>query len=99
MSKPIGEPAGGNLERCDREIAGREKGGDDGHGDVLLLYPPEQVQAVHDAFDRDDVVDGVEREVSAKTGSIRGHVSRVSDRDGRLKRRSLTVARRQTSAV
>jgi hypothetical protein len=42
---------------------------------VLLLYPPEQVQAVHDAFDRDDVVDGVEREVSAKTGSIRRHVS------------------------
>ena len=74
MSKPIGKPARGNLERRDREIAGREKGGDDRHGDVLLLYPPEQVQAVHDAFDRDDVVDGVEREVSAKTGSIRGHV-------------------------
>jgi hypothetical protein len=33
---------------------------------------------VHDAFDRDDVVDGVEREVSAKTGSIRGHVLEVS---------------------
>jgi hypothetical protein len=51
---------------------------DDGHGHVLLLYPPEQVQAVHDAFDRDDVVDGVEREVSAKTRSIRGHVLEVT---------------------
>jgi hypothetical protein len=34
---------------------------------------------VHDAFDRDDVVDGVEGEVSAKTGSIRGHVVSVAD--------------------
>jgi hypothetical protein len=79
MSEPIGQPAGGNLERRDREIAGREKDCDGRHGDVLLLYPPEQVQAVHDAFDRDNVVEGVEREVSAKTGSIRGHGERVAD--------------------
>jgi hypothetical protein len=42
---------------------------------------------VHDAFDRDDVVDGVEGEVSAKTGSIRGHVlevTQVKTRQGTL---------------
>jgi hypothetical protein len=33
---------------------------------------------VHDAFDRDEVVDGVKVEVSTKTGSIRGHVLEVT---------------------
>ena len=38
--------------------------GFDRHGDMLLLYPPQQVQTVHDAFNAGDVVERVQRDVS-----------------------------------
>ena len=79
MSPTIGEPACRQLENGDEEIARRQDRRDGGDGDVLLLDPPQHIEAMHEALDRGDVVGGVEREVSSKRESVVRHVERASE--------------------
>lgn len=81
MAEPIGKPAGRNFEQGDRDIARRENGGDGRRRDVLVLHPPEQIQRVGDPFDRDNPVEGIERQVATNPGSIRRHASIITARD------------------
>src|SRR5258707_15008482 len=78
MSVSTRQPTGRTLERGTRQTAGSKQGSHHSNGYMLFLDPPHQVQAVHDAFDRCDVVERVEREVSTKAGSIRRHAVRVT---------------------
>jgi len=68
----IGEPPGRDLETEQGQIAGSQDRRDDTRRDALLPYPPEQVKAVHHAFDAGDVIRQVERDAATK-GSIRRH--------------------------
>jgi hypothetical protein len=46
---------------------------------VPLLHPPQQVDAVREAFDAGDVVRQVKEKVSSIPGSIRGHLRRIAE--------------------
>src|SRR5262249_13800315 len=71
MPAAIRQPAGRQLENGDEQIADRQNCRDGGHRDVLMLDPPQHVEAVHEALDRGDVVAGGEREASAVRESAR----------------------------
>ena len=77
MAKPIGESASRHLEKCDGDVAGRQNSRNRRRGNVLVLYPPKQVQRVGDPLDRDDAIEGIEREVPANPGSIRRHADGI----------------------
>ena len=78
MPETIGEPPRGQLQGDERQISGRKDHRDDSRRDSPLTHPPEQIEAVHDAFDAGDMVGEVEREVTAEA-SIRRHGLRVAD--------------------
>jgi hypothetical protein len=46
---------------------------------VPLLHPPQQVDAVREAFDAGDAVRQVKEKVSSIPGSIRGHGMRIAE--------------------
>ena len=75
MAKSIGEPAGRQLEDHERQVACRENRRHDGRRHLLFVYPPEQVEAVHQAFEAGDLVRQVQCDISLVAGSVRRHVS------------------------
>jgi hypothetical protein len=75
MAKSIGEPARRQLEAHECQIACGENRRNDGGRHLFFLYPPEQIKAVHQAFDGRDPVRQVQREVSLVAGSVRRHTS------------------------
>ena len=73
MTEPIGEPAGRDLEPDEHQVAGRQDGGDHGGRNLTLLYPPQEIQPVHQPLYAGHLVGQVEGEVSTTRRSIRRH--------------------------
>ena len=73
VSEPVGEPAGRNFQQQQRDVAGREDRGHDVGRQLLLLHPPQQVEAMRDAFEAGDAIRQVQRNVPAVAGSVRRH--------------------------
>lgn len=61
--------AGLDLERHERQIANGENHRHRRRGNVLLLYPPKQIKAVHHPFEAGDSIRKVEGDVSTKRAS------------------------------
>ena len=64
----------------DGDVACSQDDRDGRRGDVLVLDPPEQIERVGDPFDRDDAIEGIEREVPLKRGSIGRHAEAILTR-------------------
>jgi hypothetical protein len=82
VSEPVGEPAGWHLQRHQEQIARRHRRGHERRGHLLLLHPPQEIQAVHDTLDGGDLVRQVEPDVSSVAGSVRrsaSHGASLSD--------------------
>jgi hypothetical protein len=78
MAVPVGNPTSRDLQRGERQITRGEDSGNGSGGDVPLVDPPQQVDAVRNAFDAGDVVRRVKEKVSSIPGSIRGHGMRIA---------------------
>ena len=72
ISELVSKPAGGDLQRHQEEVAGSHRCSDQRRRHLFLLYPPQEVETVHDAFDGGDLVWKVEREVSTVTAASIG---------------------------
>ena len=77
MAEPVGKPACWDFEQRDCDVAGRQDGRDCRRGDMLVLHPPEQIERVGDPLNRNDAIDGIEREIPAIRGSIGRHTRAI----------------------
>ena len=78
MAELICEPAGRDLERHERQVARSKEHRQRRSGDVFLLYPPEEIQAVHHSFEAGDSIRQVEGDVSTRRAStFGGHERRL----------------------
>ena len=75
MAEAIRKPARRNFQQGNGEVARREDCRHCRRRDVLVLHPPEQVQGIRDPLDRDGTIDGIQREVAVKRGSIGRHAA------------------------
>ena len=66
----IGKPSSRYLERHHREVASRHRRRHERRRHPFLLRPPQEIEAVHDAFDGGDLVRQVEPDVSLVAGSV-----------------------------
>ena len=66
MAQTIGHPAGGHLEREHAEVArGQHRRYQRGR-EAALVHEPDEIEAVHHALERGDVIRQVELEVTAE---------------------------------
>src|SRR5262249_16064344 len=72
VAELVREPPSRDLKCHERQVAQGEDRRNGRRGDVLLLYPPEQIQAVHESFEAGDSIRKVEGDVSTKRASTIG---------------------------